>query len=69
MIHMYIKIDVDDEDYNYLYQMCFDNTCMFSIGCTPMIIITLIWLKLDKKVINVSCCRLKSLYHLKPWHV
>jgi hypothetical protein len=49
MIHMYIKIDVDDEDYNYLYQMCFDNTCMFSIGCTSMIIITLIWLKLDKK--------------------
>jgi hypothetical protein len=37
MIHMYIEIDVDVGDYNYLYQMLFDNTCMLSIGCTPMI--------------------------------
>jgi hypothetical protein len=37
MIHMYIEIDIDDEYYNYLYQMLFDNTCMLSIGCTPMI--------------------------------
>jgi hypothetical protein len=44
MIHMYYGMNVDDD--NYLYQKLFDNTCMFSIGCTPMIIITLIWLKL-----------------------
>jgi hypothetical protein len=38
MIHMYIEIDVDDD--NYLYQMLFDNICMLSIGCQPMILIT-----------------------------
>jgi hypothetical protein len=46
MIHMVYEMD-DDYD-NYLYQMLFDNTCMLSIGCTSMIIITLIWLKLVK---------------------
>jgi hypothetical protein len=45
MIHLYIEMDVDDD--NYLYQMLFDNTHMLSIGCKAMIIITLIWLKLD----------------------
>jgi hypothetical protein len=45
MIHMYMEID--DEDYNCIYQSLFDSTCMFSIGCTPMIIITFTWLKLD----------------------
>jgi hypothetical protein len=44
MIHMYIEIDVDDD--NYLYQMMFDNTCMLSICCKPMMLSTLIWLKL-----------------------
>jgi hypothetical protein len=47
MIHMYIEMNVDDEDYNYLYQTLFDNTCMLSIGCKPMMLSTLIWLKLD----------------------
>jgi hypothetical protein len=46
MIHMYIEIDVDEDD-NYLYQMLFDNTCMLSIGCKCMMLSTLIWLKLD----------------------
>jgi hypothetical protein len=46
MTNMYIEIDVDDGDYNCLYQMLFDNTCMFSIGCKPMMLSTLIWLKL-----------------------
>jgi hypothetical protein len=46
MIHMYIDIDVDDEDYNCLYQMLFDNTCMLSVGCKPMMLSTSIWLKL-----------------------
>jgi hypothetical protein len=32
---------------NYLYQMLFDNTCMLSIGYKPMMLNTLIWLKLD----------------------
>jgi hypothetical protein len=39
MIHMYFAIDVDDK--KYLYHKVFDYTCMLSIGCTPMIIITL----------------------------
>jgi hypothetical protein len=43
---MYIEIDVD-EDYNYLYQILFDYTCMLSIGCIPMPLSTLIWLKLN----------------------
>jgi hypothetical protein len=47
MIHMYIEMNVYDEDDNYLYQMLFDNTCMLSIGCKPMMLSTLIWLKLD----------------------
>jgi hypothetical protein len=46
MIHMYIEIDVDEDD-NYLYQMLFDNTCMLSIGCKRVMLSTLIWLKLD----------------------
>jgi hypothetical protein len=44
MIHMYYELNVDDG--KYLYQMLFDNTCMLSLGCTPMIIINLTWLKL-----------------------
>jgi hypothetical protein len=34
MIHMYYEIDVD----NYLYQILLDYTCMFSIGCKPMML-------------------------------
>jgi hypothetical protein len=38
----------NDVDYdNYLYQILFDNTCMFSIGCKSMMLSTLIWLKHD----------------------
>jgi hypothetical protein len=44
MIHMYMEMNVDDD--NYLYQMLFDNTCMLSIGHKPMALSTLIWLKL-----------------------
>jgi hypothetical protein len=44
MFHMDIEMDADDN--NYLYQMLFDNTCMLSIGCKPMMLSTLIWLKL-----------------------
>jgi hypothetical protein len=42
-LYMSYEMDVDD---NYLYQILLDYTCMISIGCKPMIIITLIWLKL-----------------------
>jgi hypothetical protein len=45
MIHMYIEIDVNDD--NYLYHKLIDYTCMLSIGCKPIILITLTWLKLD----------------------
>jgi hypothetical protein len=30
MIHMYYMMNVDDEDYNYLDQILFGYTCMFS---------------------------------------
>jgi hypothetical protein len=46
MIHMAYEMDINDDD-NYIYQMLFDNTCMLSIGCKPMMLGTLIWLKLD----------------------
>jgi hypothetical protein len=45
MFGMFYEMDIDDD--NYLYQMLFDNTCMFSIGCKPMMLSILIWLKLD----------------------
>jgi hypothetical protein len=66
MIHIYIEIDIDD---NYLYHKLIGYTCMLSIGCTPMIIITLNMAKTWLKVFNASCCRLKSLYHLKHLYV
>jgi hypothetical protein len=44
MIHMAYEKDIEDD--NYLYQILFDNTCMLSIGCKPMMLSTLIWLKL-----------------------
>jgi hypothetical protein len=43
-LYMSYEMDVDDD--NYLYQLLFDNTCMLSIGCKPMMLSTLIWLKL-----------------------
>jgi hypothetical protein len=45
MIRMYYEMDIDDD--NYLYQMLFDNICMLSLGCKPMMLSILIWLKLD----------------------
>jgi hypothetical protein len=45
MIHMAYGMDVDD--YNYLYHKLIDITCMISIGCKPMMLSTLIWLKHD----------------------
>jgi hypothetical protein len=45
MVHMAYEMDIDDD--NHLYQMLFDNTCMLSIGYKPMILGTLLWLKLD----------------------
>jgi hypothetical protein len=47
MIHMSYENENDIDDDNYLYQMLVDNTRMLSIGCKPMILSTLIWLKLD----------------------
>jgi hypothetical protein len=45
MIHMAYEMNVDDD--NHLYLMLFDNTCMLCIGCKPMMLSSLIWLKLD----------------------
>jgi hypothetical protein len=39
MIHMYYEMNVDDK--NYLYQKLIDYTCMLSISCKHMILITL----------------------------
>jgi hypothetical protein len=44
MIHIAYEMDVNDD--NYLYQMLFGYTSMISIGCKPMMLSTLIWLKL-----------------------
>jgi hypothetical protein len=45
MIHLAYEMDVEDE--NYLYHKWIDNTCMISIGYKPLMLSTLIWLKLD----------------------
>jgi hypothetical protein len=45
MIHLAFVMDIDHD--NYLYQMLFDSIWMLSTGCKPMMISTLIWLKLD----------------------
>jgi hypothetical protein len=45
MIHLAFVMDIDHD--NYLYQMSFDSIWMLTIGCKPMMISTLIWLKLD----------------------
>jgi hypothetical protein len=44
---LYMSYGIDVEDDNYLYHKLIDYTCMFSIRCKPIIIITLTWLKLD----------------------
>jgi hypothetical protein len=44
-LYMSYGIGVDDD--NYLYHKLVDYTCMISIGCKPMIMITLNWVKLD----------------------
>jgi hypothetical protein len=56
MIHMYIKID----DKNYLYQISIDYTCMLSICCKHMLLITINMAKFCFKVIKASCCRLMN---------
>jgi hypothetical protein len=43
-LYMYYEMNVDDD--NYLYHKLIDYTCMLSIGCKPMMLSTLIWLKL-----------------------
>jgi hypothetical protein len=43
-LYMYYEMDVDDD--NYLYHKFIDNTCMLSIGCKPMMLSALIWIKL-----------------------
>jgi hypothetical protein len=45
MIHLAYEMYVDHD--NYLYHKLIENTCMISIGCKPMMLSTLIWLKLD----------------------
>jgi hypothetical protein len=47
MFHLAYEMNV--EDGNYLYQMLFDNTFKISICCKPMMISTLVWLKLASK--------------------
>jgi hypothetical protein len=44
-LYTYHEIDVDDD--NYLYQILIGYTGMLTIGCKPMMLITLTWLKLD----------------------
>jgi hypothetical protein len=61
---MYIEIDVDDK--NYLYQKLINYTCMLSIGCKPMILITVNMAKTCFEVIKASCCGLMNRYRLKP---
>jgi hypothetical protein len=67
MLYLYHKMDV-----NYLVvkdcliPMLFDHNCMFGIGADDN------YSNMAKtclKVLQVNCCRLNSLYHLKHWHV
>jgi hypothetical protein len=44
-LYMSYEMDVDDD--NYLYHKLINNTCMLSIGCKPMMLSTLMWIKLD----------------------
>jgi hypothetical protein len=61
---------IDDNDKSYLYHKLIDYTCMLSIGCKPMILITLNMAKTCLKVSKDSCFRLMSSYcHLKPCYV
>jgi hypothetical protein len=43
---IYLAYEMDDDYDNYLYHKLNDITCMISIGCKPMMISNLIWLKL-----------------------
>jgi hypothetical protein len=45
MVHKYYEMNANDKI--YLYQILMGYTCMLSIGCKPMMLITLTWLKLD----------------------
>jgi hypothetical protein len=58
MIHMYYEMVVDDK--NYLYQKLFNYTCMLTLGCKPMILITFNLAKTCLKVFKASCCRLMN---------
>jgi hypothetical protein len=44
-LYMAYEMNVDDD--NYSYHKLIDYTCTLSIGCNPMMLSTLIWLKLD----------------------
>jgi hypothetical protein len=44
---LYMSYEIDVEDDNYLYHKLIDYTCMFSIRCKSIIIITSTWLKPD----------------------
>jgi hypothetical protein len=43
-LYMYYEMNVVDD--KYLYQILIAYTCMLSIGCKPIMLSTLIWLKL-----------------------
>jgi hypothetical protein len=43
--HLYYDMNANDD--NYLCQILFGYSCMLSIGCKPMVLSNLIWLKLD----------------------
>jgi hypothetical protein len=44
-LYMYYEMNVVDD--KYLYQILIGYTCILSIGCKPMMLNTLIWLKLN----------------------
>jgi hypothetical protein len=46
-LYLYMSCEINVDDDNYLYHKLIDYTCMISIGCKPMIMITLKLLKLD----------------------
>jgi hypothetical protein len=64
MIHLYIEIDIDDD--NYLYHKLIDYSCMLRIGCKPIYANQCNMAKICLKVIKACCRRLMNLYHLKP---
>jgi hypothetical protein len=58
MIHMSYEIDVDDD--KFLYHKLIDYTCMFSISCKHVTLITLNMAKTGLKVFKACCCRLMN---------